>query len=203
MAYQTGGNAFIWSTDLKLGHLPAICVKTGQRADASVGFRFITIPGWAYASLLLVLTGIGLLVPFIIMRIVSRTASGRLPFHSSVARRIRIWRGVLIGTFVAIPLLLVGAIVALGGDTYFAALVWSLFLADVLGALALRYLVLPRLGPKGRVHRSTTPEGRWVELRAVHPAFAAAVAEMYASRLAAIHQPAPLAQGVALPPPPA
>jgi hypothetical protein len=203
VAYQPGGNAFIWSTDLKLGHLPAICVKTGQRADASVGYRFITIPGWAYVSLLLVLTGIGLLVPFIIMRIVSRTASGRLPFHSSVARRIKTWRAVLIGTFVAIPLLLVGAVIALGGDTYFAAGVWSLLLADLLGTLALRYLVLPRLGPKGHVHRGTAREGRWVELRAVHPAFAAAVAEMYALRLAAIHQPPPLSQGVALPPPPA
>ena len=203
MSVQPSGSTFIWSTDLKFGHLPAVCVKSGKQADASVRFRFITVPGWAYAFLLLALTGIGLLVPFIVMRIVSRTATGRLPFNSSVARRIKTWRAVLVAAIVVSPFLLVGAVLALGGDTYIAALVWSLFLVDVLGTLAVRYLVLPRLGPKGHVHKSTSPQGRWVELRAVHPAFAAAVGEMYESRRAGIPPPAPLPKGVALPSPPA
>jgi hypothetical protein len=205
VAVQPSRSAFIWSTDLKLGQLPAVCVKTGRRADASVRYRFITVPGWAYAFLLLALTGIGLLVPFIIMRVVSRTASGRLPFNSPVARRIKIWRWVLVAAFVAIPVLLVGAVWSLGGDTYLAALAWSLLLADLLGTLAVRYLVLPTLGPKGHVHKSAFPHGRWVELRAVHPAFAAAVAEMYELRRAGILQPQPPSppQGVELPSPPA
>ena len=199
MAVQPTGSAFIWSTDLQLGHLPAVCVMTGRPADASVKFRFVTVPSWAYAFLLLALTGIGLLVPFIIMRIVSRTGSGRLPFQSLVARRIRTCRWALAGAFIAIPLLLVASLVALGGDTYVAALGWSLFLADLLGTLALRYIVLPRLGPSGYVHKSTYPGGRWIELRRVHPAFAAAVAEMYELRSAAIQQPLPAPHLAALP----
>jgi len=203
VALQSQARALIWSTDLKLGFLPAVCVKTGEPADASVKFRFVTLPPWGYALLLLLLTGIGLLLVSIIMRLVSRVESGRLPYRSSVARNLRIWRWAGIGAFVAIPLLLVAAVVALGGDGNIAALAWSLFLADLLGAIVIRYLVLPRLGPRGYVHDSPYPQGRWVELRRVHPAFAAAVADMYSSRRLAAQQPAPASQGVALPPPPA
>jgi hypothetical protein len=123
------------------------------------------------------------------MRLVSRAESGNLPYQRAVARRIRTWRWVLGGLFVGIPVLLVAALVSLSGDTTIAALVWILFLADLLGTLAVRYLVLPRLGPNGYVHESTHGQGRWVELRRAHPAFAAAVAEMYASRWAAVQPP--------------
>jgi hypothetical protein len=203
MALQPWAGALIWSTDLQLGHLPAVCVKTGQPADASVKFRFVTLPRWAYALLLLLCTGVGFLVIAIIMRLVSRTASGRLPYHSSVAGRIRAWRWTVVGLFVGIPVLLIAALASLQGDTTVAALVWLLFLADLLGTIAVRYLVLPRLGPNAFVHESPYAQGRWVELRRVHPTFAAAVAEMYAARWAASQQLPPAPQGVALPPPPA
>jgi len=203
VAVQPTGSAFIWSTDLKNGLLPAVCVKTGRSADASVKFRFITVPGWAYAFLLLALTGIGLLVPFIIMRVVSRTASGRLPYQSSDAFTIKTWRWLLVGTFLAIPVLLIVALASLTGDTTIATLLWVLLLVDVLGTLAIRYLVSPRLGPHGYVHKSSYPEGRWVELRRVYPAFAAAVADMYNSRWLAVQPQPPPPQSVPLPPPPA
>ena len=66
-------------------------------------------------------------------------------------------------------------------------------LADFLGASGLWYIVLPRLGPRGKVLPSRYPQGNWVELRGVHPAFAAAVGDMYRSHLEACHalSPAP------------
>lgn len=208
MSIQPSVSALIWSTDLKLGHLPAVCVKTGQPAEASVKFRFTTLPSWAKALYLLLLTGVGLLIVFIIMRLVSRIESGNLPYARAAANRIRLWRWVRVATIIGIPVLLIAAIVSLGGDTTIAALVWSAFLADLIAAIVFPYAVLNRLGPNGHVHDSPYGNGRWVELRRVHPTFAAAVAHMYASRWAAVQQPAPWQQGLpaaqpeALPPPP-
>jgi hypothetical protein len=190
LSAQPPFSALIWSTDLKLGHLPAVCVKTGQPADASVKFRFVTLPSWAYALYLLWLTGVGLLIVFIIMRLVSRVESGRLPYVRAAANRIRLWRWVRVATIAGIPVLLIAAIVSLGGDTTIAALVWSAFLADLVAAMVLPYAVLKRVSPNGYVHDSPYGNGRWVELRRVHPTFAAAVAEMYASRWAATQLPA-------------
>ena len=177
--------ALVWSADLKLGALPPICVRTGRPADATVKFRFVTLPGWAYALLLLLLTGIGFLVVAVVMRLVSRTASGRLPYDAGSARRIKTWRWVTAGTIVAFLPLLILALISLSWDPTLAAAVWILMLADFLGAIGLWYIVLPRLGPRGTVLPSRHPQGNWVELRGVHPAFALAVAEMYRSRVEA------------------
>jgi hypothetical protein len=206
---QPRAGALVWSTDLKLGHLPAVCVKTGRPADASVKFRFVTAPRWAYVLLLLICTGVGFLVTFVIMRLVSRAESGRLPYVKAAANRIRLWRWSGVAAVVGIPVLLFAALFSLSGDTTIAALVWSAFLADLLGAITIQYLVLPIVGPSGYVHDSPYSQGRWVELRRVHPAFAAATAEMYAARWAAVQQPAlwqqlpPTTQAETLPPPPA
>jgi hypothetical protein len=208
LSAQPPVSALIWSADLKFGHLPAVCVKTGRPADASVKFRFVTLPTWANALYLLLLTGVGFLIVFIIMRLVSRVESGRLPYVRAAANRIRLWRWVRVATIVGIPVLLIAAIVSLGGDTTIAALVWSAFLADLIAAIVFPYAVLNRIGPNGYVHDSPYGNGRWVELRRVHPTFAAAVAEMYAWRWAAVQQPAPWPQALpasqpqALPPPP-
>jgi hypothetical protein len=207
LSAQLPVSALIWSTDLKLGHLPAVCVKTGRPADASVKFRFTTLPTWANALYLLLLTGVGLLIVFIIMRLVSRVESGSLPYARAAANRIRLWRWVRVALFIGIPVLLIGAVVSLAGDTTVAALVWSAFLADFIAAIVFPYAVLNRMGPNGYVNDSPYGNGRWVELRRVHPAFAAAVAEMYAWRWAAVQQAAPwqqlpTTQPEALPPPP-
>jgi hypothetical protein len=180
--------ALVWSTDLKLGALPAVCVKTGQPAGAAVKFRFVTTPGWAYALHFLICTGIGLLAVMIIVRLVSRVASGTLPYTSPAARRIKAWRWATVGMFVAFPVLLIAALISLGGDTTVAALLWILMLADFLTAIAFWFFLLPRLGPSARVLESPYSQGNWIELRRVHPAFAAAVAEMYSSRLATAPQ---------------
>jgi hypothetical protein len=204
---QPPASALIWSTDLKLGHLPAVCVKTGQPADASIKFRFATLPSWANALYLLLLTGVGMLIVLIIRRLVSRVESGRLPYVRTAANRIRLWRWVRVALLVGIPVFLIAAVISLGGDTTIAALVWSAFLADFIAAVVFPYAVLNRISPNGYVHDGPYGNGRWVELRRVHPTFAAAVAQMYAARWAAVQQPAPwqqlqpAPQGQALPPP--
>lgn len=203
MSIQPRRSAWIWSADLKSGRLPAVCVKTGQRADASVKFRIVTLPRWGYLLLILLCTGIGTLPVIIIMRAVSRSEGGRLPYLRPAANRIRLWRWIAAGTFVGIPVLLFAALLSLGGDTTVAALVWSAFLADLLAAIVIQYLVIPQVGPNGYVHESGYPQGRWVELRRVHPAFAAAMADMYAARTAALPPAADWSGYTALPSPPA
>jgi hypothetical protein len=179
-------SAWIWSEDLKSGRLPAVCVKTGMLADASVKFRFVTLPSWGYFLLFLLCTGIGTLPVIIIMRLVSRSEGGRLPYLRAAANRIRLWRWIAVGTFIGIPVLLFAALLSLSGDTTISALVWSAFLADLIAAVVVQYIVNPRIGPRGHVHESGYPQGRWVELRRVHPAFAAAMAGMYDARTAAL-----------------
>ncbi|MDQ6919328.1 MAG: hypothetical protein M3Z98_08215 [Candidatus Dormibacteraeota bacterium] len=208
MSAQPRVSALIWSTDLKLGHLPAVCVRTGQPADASVKFRFVTTPRWAYLMILLVCTGVGLVLASIIMRLVSRSATGRLPYVRAEANRIRLWRWVRVALFVGLPILLVAAVVALGWDTTVGAVILSVFVADLVATIVFPHAVLNRIGPNGYVHDSPYGNGRWIELRRVHPTFAAAVAEMYEWRWAAVEQPAPWQQTLpaiqpqALPPPP-
>jgi hypothetical protein len=186
VSIQPRRSAWIWSADLSSGRLPAVCVKTGRPADASVKFRFVTLPKWGYLLLFLLCTGIGTLAVIIIMRVISRSERGRLPYLRPAANRIRLWRWIAVGTFVGIPVLLFAALLSLGGDTTVAALVWSAFLADLLAATVIQYVVIPRIGPNGYVHESAYPQGRWVELRRVHPAFAVAMAEMYEARTAAL-----------------
>ena len=182
-------SALVWSADLKAGALPPICVRTGRPSDAAVKFRFVTPPPWAYVLLLLLCTGVGFFVVAIIMRLVSRTTSGKLPYAAAEARWIRTWRLVTVGMMVGFLPLLITALTALSWDPTPAAAIWILILSDLLGAIALWYIVLPRLGLRGKVLPSHYPQGNWVELRLVHPAFAAAVAEMYGSRLASAQAP--------------
>src|SRR5437773_10863820 len=45
----------IWSSQLRANDFPPVCAMTGAPAEAWHKFRFVTVPGWAYASLLLLL----------------------------------------------------------------------------------------------------------------------------------------------------
>ena len=176
--------AVVWSADLSLGALPPICVRTGRPADASVKFRFVTLPGWAYALLLLLLTGIGFLVVAVVMRLVSRTASGRLPYEAGSARRIKAWRWVTAGMMVAFLPLLILALTSLSWDPTLSAGVWILMLAAFIGAIAPWEILLPRPGPPGTVPPTRYPQGNWGELRRGPPAFALAGSELHRAPVA-------------------
>ena len=61
---------------------------TGQPAETWRKFRFQTAPAWAYAFLLLLCTGVGLLIIFLAMYLVSRRASGYLPLTRASSRKV-------------------------------------------------------------------------------------------------------------------
>src|SRR5256885_14051120 len=69
----------IWSSQLRANDFPPVCALTGAPAETWHKFRFVTVPGWAYAFLVLLCTGIGLLPIFIILAVVSRRGAGDLP----------------------------------------------------------------------------------------------------------------------------
>src|SRR5207245_6467641 len=69
---------------------------TGAPAEVWRKFRFRTVPGWAYAFLALLVTGIGLLPIFIIMAVVSRRASGPLPLTRARRQKLSlVARGII------------------------------------------------------------------------------------------------------------
>src|SRR6266550_5336966 len=80
----------IWSSQLRANDFPPVCAMTGAPAETWHKFRFVTVPGWAYAFLILLCTGIGLLPIFIILAVVSRRAAGYLPLTRSSRTRIRL-----------------------------------------------------------------------------------------------------------------
>ena len=77
---------------------------TGAPAEVWRKFRFRTVPGWAYAFLALLVTGIGLLPIFIIMAVVSRRASGHLPLTRASRQKLRL---VEWGIISLLPLMIV------------------------------------------------------------------------------------------------
>jgi hypothetical protein len=185
---------------------------TGAPAETWRKFRFSTAPAWAYAFLILLCTGVGLLIVFVAMYLVSRRASGHLPLTRASSHRVGLatWipGGALLG---GIVLLIAAAVVAgansntttgesevggaIAGDL--AILGILALLAGIVGALVLRQV----LGPRARV--MDAPPGhtdRLVELRNVHPAFVAAVLQVHQARAAQYatsyqSQPPPLPPG--------
>lgn len=61
---------------------------TGAPAQTWRKFRFSTAPAWAAVFLLLLCTGVGLLIVFIAIYLVSRRASGYLPLTRTSSRRV-------------------------------------------------------------------------------------------------------------------
>ena len=107
----------IWSSQLAANDFPPVCAMTGAPAETWRKFRFSTAPGWAALFLLLLCTGVGLLIVFLAIYLVSRKASGYLPLSRAASRRVGLasWipAGLLVGGFV----LLIGAAVAAGAGS--------------------------------------------------------------------------------------
>ena len=78
---------------------------TGAQAETWRKFRFASTPGWAYLFLLLLCTGIGLLIIFILMYAVSRRASGYLPLTRASSQK------VALATWIPLALI-IGSVVA-------------------------------------------------------------------------------------------
>src|SRR5579864_8412626 len=108
----------IWASQLKRGDVPPVCAISGAPAEAWFKVRYVTAPGWAWATLILLVTGIGLIGTFLIMRLVSRSANGVLP--TTLAIKLQMRNAALIGwgaaaSFIFFPL--AGGIVGGAFDT--------------------------------------------------------------------------------------
>jgi len=169
---------------------------TGTQAETWRKFRFITAPAWAYAFLLLLCTGVGLLLIFIIMRAVSRGATGYLPLTRAASMRIRNASIAGLSLFVLVLLLwIVGFVVARPDDSTANTISGIAFAGGLLvglAAVAFWLLIRPRFGPGGKV--LAVPKGQFdnlVVLDRVHPAFVEAVQHHQQMRAAQLVPPPP------------
>ena len=193
----------IWSSQLAANDFPPVCAMTGAPAETWRKFRFSTAPDWAYAFLLLLCTGVGLLIVFLAIYLVSRRASGYLPLTRASSRRVALASWIPGGLFLLTLLLWVLAIIissSSNDDTAGAVaglvLIFSLvvLIAAMIGWLVIRRLI----GPRAKVFdRQPGMVEYMVEIRKVHPAFVSAVVQAQHARAAQ------MAAGASLPLPPA
>ena len=188
---QQQSSVQVWRSQLEANDFPPVCAMTGAPAETWRKFRFITAPAWAYAFLVLLLTGIGLLLIFILMRAVSRTATGHLPLTRASSDRLRNANIAGLGiALVWLVLLVVGFAAGDNGAGFFLLGILVLF-----GLVIYWLLVRPRFGPKGTVLPIARGQQQSVvRLERVHPAFVAAVQQHQQAR-AAQFQAAPPAPG--------
>ena len=195
----------VWASQLAANDFPPVCAMTGAPAEVWRKFRFATVPRWAYAFFALLCTGIGFVPVFIIiMAIVSRRAGGYLPLTRGSQRRLRLVSLLSVGL---LPLMfvfwIVGAVVSsnLHDNTWstIAGVLFFLGLLSFLGFIVGVTVLRPLVGPGAKVMEQVPGQfDRLVELRRVHPAFAAAVTQVhearaaqYASQQAAAYVPLP------------
>ncbi len=169
----------VWQSELRANDFPPVCAITGKPAETWRKFRFVTPPGWAYAFLLLLVTGIGLLLIFILMRVVSRTATGHLPLTRAASNRIRNANIAGIGLAILwLALWVVGFVANSGGLFLLGFLVLFAFIIYWL-------LVLPRFGIAGKVLAVQRGQRESiVVLQRVNPGFVAAVQQHQHARAA-------------------
>jgi hypothetical protein len=163
---------------------------TGAPAETWRKFRFATPPAWAYVLLLLVCTGVGLLIIFVLMWAVSFRASGFLPLTRASRRKVTLARWVPVGLLVlAVVSWIAAAILGLGSNDQTASTIaGSLLIGGLLAFLAglAGRLVISRIaGPRAKVmERQPGQYDQVVELRNVHPAFVMAVNQLHRARAA-------------------
>jgi hypothetical protein len=184
-----GGGRGLWVRvsvdDLAIGHLPPVCVKTGRRSDhlvpvegSEAGFQ----PWWL---LLLLLGPVGILAIVVLWATSSRPSrvGGHVPVSAvalgAAEAATRLSRTAFVTSLVGLVAgiaLLVGpgvgvAVPAPAAGVAGVVVVVSLAVGVVAASVARRRWVDVRLDGSGR----------WALLGDVHPSFAAAVREQYAS----------------------
>jgi len=180
----------VWSSQLAANDFPPVCAVTGAPAETWRKFRFQTAPGWAYALLLLLCTGVGLLIVFIAMYLVSRRASGHLPLTRTSSRTIGLGTWIPVGLFLLTVLLWIvaGIVGSSSNDETSSAVAGVLVIASfvvVLAGLVGWLIVKPLIGPRGKVmERQPGAYDNLVEIRNVHPAFVSAVVQVQQARAA-------------------
>lgn len=156
--------------DFADGRLPAVCVTTGAPATSNLHRRYSTTPSWV--AWLFFVNWIALLLAITATR---RSASGELPVCGAVALDVRRWHARSLGLFIIALLAWVTAIGVASVAGVTAAAVAVAGGVALIGAAMAALREGGALGVRGRV----VEDGfgmRWVQLRGVHPAFAAALA---------------------------
>jgi len=180
----------IWASQLAANDFPPVCAMTGQPGEVWRKFRFATPPPGARFLLILVcLGGIGILLYAIVISTISRRATGYLPLTNASRNRLNLYTGIVVALLpLAFILLFTGLVVGSGTDE---ATLGAISVALVIaGALSFALFVIGALvrsffGPGATV--SDPPLGytdKLVELRRIHPAFAAAVKQAQLARVA-------------------
>jgi len=187
----------IWAAELARGMLPPVCVRSGRPAETALRYRFVSRSDGrlkenveAYGDLLEVITGGALAVPpGAIDAIMANRVSGLMPLTRAQRRLVLVIRRAEALGLSGGVMVLAGIILAFTGllpvvGVLLIAVGSLLFLAEVLWMFTGR----PFFGPKGRVLEAPRGGDHIVELRRVHPDFAAAVRRM---RAAAVAVPVP------------
>jgi hypothetical protein len=175
---------------------------TGAPAETWRKFRFVTAPGWAYALIPLICVGVGLLLIFIVMYAVSRTATGHLPMSRAADSKLRTVTSIGTGLFLLVLVFWAAgiAVTAIAGSDNSTAntisgLLFSIGLLTGLGGAGYWLLVKPRFGPTGKVMAKRPGyNDNLVELRNVHPAFRTAVQQHQQARAVQFAAPAHASQ---------
>jgi hypothetical protein len=162
----------IWASELVAGTLPSVCVKSGQRADRRLKFRFGELTYGGGRLLLSMFLGMFAFLG-------GPNAVGQLALTKRWRTTFRVLRGVALSAFpVGIAVLFsTGA----WPEQWRPSVVGIAF--GLLGLYALTHSLYAVLRPKGTVHRTSFGE-LWIHLRDVHPNFVAAVQAMEAEVLA-------------------
>ena len=150
--------------DLERGHLPAVCAKTGEECDRPVKDTLRVVPRWVSALAVLAV------VPYFVARAyTARRIEVLLPVAPGRLDRIR---RLVKGAWVALVVAAAGLSAALFGA---GAVGVAAFVVGLFGYLAIVYAG-DRMWVGARPSRRTDV----VILTRLHPAFASALARMYA-----------------------
>lgn len=184
----------VWKSQLEANDFPAICVFSGEPADAWWKFRAHSTYMWATPILLLLLLlVVGFVVDGPLLYLLARRATGRLPVKSKYARRLSrvTWisaavLGVAVLMFIAASSTHITGNVAL--DLLAAVALFTSLPVAIVGLagvqLGLQLLWNP-LAPQGRVlKRQPGDPDSIVVISNLHPAFVAAAQAMYSARSA-------------------
>ena len=162
---------------------------TGRPAETWRKFTFSTPPQWAYALLaLIVFGGIGIIAYALVINVVSQKASGHLPLTKASNNRLNAYLWTVVGLLPLSFVLMIGGLViassqdatAQGIGIIVVVLGVLMFIAFLVGLIVRRWI-----GPGATVREPAPGQyDKVVELRRVHPAFVAAVAQQHQGWLA-------------------
>jgi hypothetical protein len=168
----------IWKSQLQSNDFPPVCAMTGAPVEVWHKFKFSTTPGWAFLGGALMATAL------------ARRASGYLPLTRASLKKLRLVTWGSVGLLPLTILFWSAAAFAAPSDSDgvrsgITAVLVLLGLVSIFGFLVGLVFVRRMVGPSGIV--KDQPPGysdSLIELRRVHPVFAAEVRRLQHARAA-------------------